>query len=936
MAKKKPQSTDADPLFRQPPPAPDFAALLASPLVRIPLPTNFNAEEEKTHLVALWEENAHFRRYSFSAFVHAGGSGMVFKVKRDDSPTTWAMKIVRAKLYHAKLGTSTEVATTLSPVSEDEIKALQRLSHPHVVHLFDALENQRGVYAICTSYVENPKGLDEYLRETLQQSPSARAGIEPFSPQRLDRACCFLIEKCQEIASAMQHMHGERIFHFDIKPNNILVSGDQKPRPAAMLTDMGACIHADDLAPGHKTRVHFTWTYAHPDLTSIVNDPASITGGGLKASATISADTDLAKYDLFAYGKTLQELLAVLEAEFGERSYASYAFRYLHVIACLLLDGNNAPGSGIVKRDGRRFVPDVALEYPPEIFARHRIKTAVELAERLERFSPKYSRSHLAPELDSWQPDVINSVVHSPAPFSARVSTIFNHPCFRRLKTEPQLGWVREVFPGATHDRWSHSLGVFSGITAYFNSLLSDPEVPSFRILVDSRDVEHGFVAAILHDLGQTAFGHDFEEACPYLFSHDKIVGRLLKEPYWGRPTLEEAIQRMWPDINMPRVLAILGQHKPGASNIVQAPGESVLRAVDGVAADAINGPIDADKLDYLLRDSIACGVPYGHGMDIDRFLRALTVTATTGPGGARLALGYKAKGRAAVASILLARYQMWGAIYWHHTFRCIQAMFVHAASSTFGDKWDGAKEFRLGKLPVAAVIELLYSRLICGKTWKDAARAAKVNPGLANEPPTSVRSERALEFLWQFAADPIRKMIEDLAERKVYKRIFEMRLGELGDRADYSGMKQELSPINRVRKASALKEMLLNTVLNSMRERGPTESSTEDAARERLQYLAKSPEPLLVMDFPVRGISQELNMPKELGDAVRKYFVIPRGQSSAEDNVFHVVRKLQEHMATVRVFVAPDFHELIIRYLDQQKIHDCVSSVIPAVTAKR
>lgn len=177
--------------------------------------------------------------------------------------------------------------------------------------------------------------------------------------------------------------------------------------------------------------MHFTWTYAHPDLTTIISHPQSISGGGLKVSARVGVKDDLAKFDLFALGKTLQEALAIIEREFRARSHASFGFRFLHMIACLLLDGRNTPARNdaerrkqIVEKDGRRFADDIALEYPPELFEVQKIQTTEELVERLDRFTRQYSWSHIAPELDNWQPDLINAVANSPAPFTARVAKV--------------------------------------------------------------------------------------------------------------------------------------------------------------------------------------------------------------------------------------------------------------------------------------------------------------------------------------------------------------------------------------------------------------------------------------------------------------------------------------------------------------------------------
>ncbi len=323
--------------------------------------------------------------------------------------------------------------------------------------------------------------------------------------------------------------------------------------------------------------------------------------------------------------------------------------------------------------------------------------------DRLNRFGRDYSWNQQIPELDEWQPQYVNTGCGRPAPYTERIAAIFDHPAVRRLRSELQLGWVREVYPGATHSRWSHTLGVVANVIDYCNALISDPELPTVRILLDEADIETGLVAAILHDIGQTAFAHDLEAVNKELFDHERIIPRLLFDTQFSPVTLALTIERAWPKVDLKRVFAILGlrevhldsaasgsmeevhgilgiPYKGGSRSKIALPPEF---PVDGLARDMINGPIDADKLDYLVRDSLACGVHYGLGIDRARFLRSLTVHVKPGSAGknSRLALAYRAKGAAAIESLLLARYQLYGSVYWHHTFRCIQAMLVHAAA---------------------------------------------------------------------------------------------------------------------------------------------------------------------------------------------------------------------------------------------------------------
>jgi hypothetical protein len=603
-------------------------------------------------------------------------------------------------------------------------------------------------------------------------------------------------------------------------------------------------------------------------------------------------------------------------------------------VACLLLDGKIASSGPRDRRDPGLFETDTALQYPPAFFEKHKITSSRGLLGKLQRYgSDLHPWVGATPELNACLRDTINSGVSSVAPFPPRVRALFEHPALRRLKTEPELGWMREVYPGATHSRWSHSVGVFSAIAAIYRALLTDPEVPTLRVIADPSDLNHALVAAIIHDAAQSSFGHDFEEAFGALFSHEEFVERLLTDTRWGDP-LGKLIEALW-RVDIPRVLAILRPISESENTALH-----VKVPIDALARDSINGPIDADKLDYLVRDSEACGVPYGRGIDVDRFLRALTVSAAPDLHlGARLVLAYRSKGRAAIESLLLARYQMYGAVYWHHAYRCLQAMFVHAVAKTFAPFATAGKNtvvrVSAGNLTPQQVQNLFYDWVLCGQPW---AILAKQVPGLAqdfleSEPPLGVAAERALDFVWRFAAPGIRTLLERLAARDLYKRVFEIRVAELGQAGDYSELKARFSAPARAEKAAALQESLRLTIDRSLRAMANEHMTASDhEARDRLQKITTSDVPLVVLDFPTRGIPSELNIPTQLDDASRKYFVIESNRNKGDDNVFHVVRRLQMGSAALRIFAAPDLHELVIRYLTPDDIRGCVGDVLPGL----
>jgi HD superfamily phosphohydrolase/serine/threonine protein kinase len=902
-------------------PLPAFRELLSRPRIDLPLPSDFDAGLEAKHLETLWEAIPKLRRYHFEQFIHAGGSGMVFRVKEKGGETDWALKIARKKTFDP----APKSGIQESPFSEAEITALQQVSHPNVVTLRDRITAEQGVVGLVTTYVPDPQPLDEYLRKTFARDPdpNRRRGIASFSPERLDGACAFLVARFSEMASALEHMHGRSLFHCDVKPANILIGAAPW---RAILTDLGSCVSLrhDRRNDEAQLRIHFTWTYAHPNLRNLEKDVREISGGGLRVSANVDAEK-LQSYDLFALGRTIQETLAILVAEFGERCFAAYGFRFLHLVACMLLDGQNAPlKDRVMTSDGRRFVSDAALDYPTDLFERHKITSADDLVERLRRFDRDYSWYGRIPELDPWQPEYVNTGSGPATPYTRRVLEVFNHPAVRRLRAELQLGWVRDVYPGATHTRWSHTLGVFANVCAYYSALLADPELPTARLLLDQADIEHGLVAALVHDIGQTAFGHDFEVINSSTFSHERLIPKLLYDKSLGSEALATTIGQYWKNIDLNRVLLILGVKQEEKVRKSAATALDVLPS-DGLARDMINGPIDADKLDYLIRDAASCGVPYGAGIDRGRFLRSLTVHVRKVPGSraCRLALAYRAKGAAAVESLLLARYQMYGAVYWHHTYRCIQAMLVQAVSTTFVVE-SGLRVELIQRVFYDRVVKRLpvdFAKLL-GSIFKDK-RSFSAPPEVAAEP--------SLEFAWQFADAKSRRLLERVARRDLYKRVYEIRTAELGHQVDYSSLQDKLAPNQRPNIAEALEGFFLRAIHTKIAQKhGPVESTSESQARSLAQQLKESELPLVVVDYPVRGIPDEKNIPLEIGDPSRKYI---SGASVAEKtsrDVFVNVRRLQIDSASVRVFAEPHLHQLIVRYLDPSEVHSCVLEAMP------
>lgn len=300
-----------------------------------------------------------------------------------------------------------------------------------------------------------------------------------------------------------------------------------------------------------------------------------------------------------------------------------------------------------------------------------------------------------------------------------------------------------------------------------------------------------------------------------------------------------------------------------------------------------------------------------------------------------RLALAYKAKGASAVHSMMLGRLQMYHAVYWHHAVRAIQSMFIHCIASTFeGLAPSKERKYRNISVEGHTVSDIFYYMVICGKSFNESITSSKGGRQLLalnrDIVPPEISAFRSLEFVWRLSEDRDRRLLERLVRREIYKRVFEIRVGDIGGNTEFSAIKAELNPTKRVRLATELEELFLNTINRKMVDRaGRTDTTSELAARTRMTTLRTHEVPRVVIDFPTRGISEELNWPQEIGDPARKYLGSPQ-RGKHPDNVFTVVRKMQLDMASVRIFAAPELHELVIRYLDPADVRVCVDSVIP------
>jgi HD superfamily phosphohydrolase len=236
-------------------------------------------------------------------------------------------------------------------------------------------------------------------------------------------------------------------------------------------------------------------------------------------------------------------------------------------------------------------------------------------------------------------------------PLTRRVGQIVDSSEFQRLAQIKQLGLVSQVYPAAHHTRFEHSLGVYRMSLLFLQRLQHDER---FAAAITKHDAEVFLAAALLHDLGHWPYCHPIEDMnLPNVPSHELFANSFLLEG-----EIADTLRDEWGIA--PREVVSLLSEKPRDKR------SRILRSM-------LSGPIDIDKMDYLYRDSLHAGVPYGRNFDQQRLIGSLCLNQS----GNGLAL--TVKGKTAAEMMVFARYVMFSEVYWHHAVRASTAMLQRA-----------------------------------------------------------------------------------------------------------------------------------------------------------------------------------------------------------------------------------------------------------------
>ncbi len=295
----------------------------------------------------------------------------------------------------------------------------------------------------------------------------------------------------------------------------------------------------------------------------------------------------------------------------------------------------------------------------------------------------------------------IRDPIHGTISVSDEEKAVVDSRFYQRLRHVRQLGFGELAFPGATHTRHAHSLGAMHVSSRLFDAVA---ERGSLSLSVRARDRFRAAVrlAVLCHDLGHMPLSHASESIAPAR-SKLRLPGWLddgereqaAHEDFTVRILLDSALTpvlraRYAPlDVTPEHVASLItGCDPPGGSPFVDGGHDwsPLLRAL-------VSGELDADRMDYLLRDSFFTGVNYGR-YDFDWIVQNLNPASKDG----KVFLALSKAAAFAFEDFLLSRYHMFLSVYYHHT----AVSFDHMLKAWYGE---ARGEFEIPADPEAFVL---------------------------------------------------------------------------------------------------------------------------------------------------------------------------------------------------------------------------------------
>ncbi len=703
-------------------------------------------------------------RYEVDSCVKVAGSRIVIKAKESTTGSFFALKVCRP-LENA------------IPLVMQEYENLKDLNHHNLVKIIWAK-----VYELHETSIKVPVSLEEFV-EGKTLGDTIRDGLNRQSSlygviQIID----VFVDYCSQLMAGLMYLHEHRVYHFDIKPENILLSND-----TVKIVDFGysrKITHEGTSATGKP--LGYSYDFASPLLKQAIVRMES-RNATFSVNESLVSDTEFIRIDRYALGRTIDFCIDLIKEkirEFNSKDndsnsewlkVANYKLGYLQLIGGRLkgiaIKEESEEKRGIMQNYDMGVIENIEYGWMAKD-----LEDAIADLEKLK----KDSLSAIAPEFDLSLDSTIR-MGWIDVPFTPRIRRLYNHPALSRLSRVTQLGLVSFVYPSARHSRLEHSLGTYYYGLKYLESLWTQKDDPFFKCIVFPDEIIAASLGALLHDIGQYPHAHDIEDSLPNIIKHEKFSLEVYNKKFTFNgelyPSIKEIVTEEWNDKVANLVEEYLGKFKEHGEH-TNLPARGILRGI-------ISSSIDTDKLDYLQRDSLNLGLKFSSDIELDRLILNLrpALRKKTNKDSYISTLGISRKGVLAAHSLVVAREHMFERVYWHKTVRAFKAMLFTALVKCIVNSNTNAFETKLNKLT---------RKYVFNEAETKNMHTPNYNPVTLHLDPNDLNF---LSEVWKITNNKESKyLIESIINRRPYKKIFEFVPSDLANKGDRTRMERVIN----------------------------------------------------------------------------------------------------------------------------------------------
>lgn len=255
---------------------------------------------------------------------------------------------------------------------------------------------------------------------------------------------------------------------------------------------------------------------------------------------------------------------------------------------------------------------------------------------------------------------IIRDVVHGDIFIDEKYVAVIDAKEFQRLRRIKQLSVANMVFPGAEHTRFAHCIGTFHVMRMIIEHF--EPLFHKCGLEITEQEKDAALVAALLHDIGHGPYSHAFEGVLRSLgyedINHEQLGVMIIKSEY---TEIHEVLTREFGE-DFPDVVANIILKK---QEVKQKPFNKSTKKLDlqFVLSSLLSSQLDADRMDYMLRDSWYTGAKYGT-IDLSRTINSMSLAIN--PENDQFCVCVEERYLVDIENCLLGRYQMHKEVYYH------------------------------------------------------------------------------------------------------------------------------------------------------------------------------------------------------------------------------------------------------------------------------